>query len=66
MLFDGQACTFFDFLMEKVGIGKIKELIKQAREGQESRDFVTKPDVLGSDFEKIETEWTAWVKSQKP
>jgi suppressor of tumorigenicity protein 13 len=66
MLFDGQSSAFFNYLFEKVGIEKIRELVKQAREGKESRDFVMNPDVLGSDFEKIETDWTAWVKSQKP
>ncbi len=66
MLFDGQASTFFFYMLEKVGIDKMKELIKQAREGKESREFITRPDVLGSDFEKIETDWAAWVKPQKP
>jgi len=66
MLFDGQSSAFFNYLFEKVGIEKIRELVKQAREGKESRDFVMNPGVLGSDFEKIEMDWTAWVKSQKP
>lgn len=65
MLFDGQSSAFFNFLMEKAGIDKIRELIKHVREGKESREFVVKPEVLGGDFEKIEGDWTAWVKSQK-
>jgi hypothetical protein len=65
MLFDGQATTFFSFLLEKIGIDKVKELIKQAQEGKESREYLNRPDVLGPDFEKIEEEWTAWVKAQK-
>ena len=66
MLFDSQASTFFSYMLEKVGIGKIKELIKQAQEGKESREYISKPEVLGPDFEKIEADWAAWVKSLKP
>jgi hypothetical protein len=52
--------------VEKAGMEKVKELVRQARDGQESREYVIKPDVLGPDFEKIETEWAEWVKSLKP
>ena len=65
-LFDGQAFTFFAYLVEKAGIEKVRELVRQARDGQESREYVIKPDVLGPDFEKIETEWAEWVKALKP
>jgi len=65
MLFDGQAGTFFAFMLEKVGMDRVRELVKQAQEGKESREYVTKPDVLGPDFEKIEADWAAWVKTQK-
>jgi hypothetical protein len=64
-IFDGQALTLFSFLLEKIGIDKVKELIKQAQEGKETREYLSKPNVLGSDFEKIEEAWTAWVKAQK-
>jgi hypothetical protein len=64
-IFDGQAITLFSFLLEKMGIDKVKELIKQAQEGMETREYLSKPDVLGSDFQKIEEVWTAWVKAQK-
>jgi hypothetical protein len=64
-LFDGQASTFFSYLIDKAGIEKVKELIRQAREGKESREYISKPEVLGSDFGKIEEEWAAWVKSLK-
>jgi hypothetical protein len=53
-------------MIEKVGIEKVKELIRQAREGKESREYISKPEVLGPDFEKIEDDWAAWVKSLKP
>jgi hypothetical protein len=66
MLFDGQSSTLFAYLIEKAGIEKIRELIQYVREGKESREFIITPEVLGPDFEKIEGDWAAWVKSQKP
>jgi hypothetical protein len=66
MLFDSQAGTFFSFMMEKVGIEKVKELIRETLEGKESREYIGRPDVLGPDFEKIEAGWNDWVKAQKP
>jgi hypothetical protein len=65
MLFDGQASTFFAYMLEKVGAEKVRDLISQVREGRESRDYIARPEVLGSDFEKIEEDWAAWVKAQK-
>ncbi len=65
MLFDGQSSTFFSFLLEKVGIEKIKELIRVVLEGTEGRDFVAHPGVLGPNFDKIEAEWANWVKTLK-
>ncbi len=66
MLFDAQAGTFFAFLREKVGMEKVRELMRQAIEGKESREFIMQPDVLGPDFGKTEESWAAWVKAQKP
>lgn len=65
MLFDGQSSTFFSYMIDKVGIEKVRELIKQVQEGKESREYVSKADVFGPDFEKIEEDWAAWVKAQK-
>jgi hypothetical protein len=65
-LFDSQAGTFFAYIIEKAGIEKVKEMVKQAQEGKESREFITRLDILGPDFEKIEGDWTAWVKSLTP
>jgi hypothetical protein len=64
-VFDGQASTLFSYLIEKVGIEKVKELVKQSVDGKESREFISRPDVLGSDFSKIEEDWTSWVKNMK-
>jgi hypothetical protein len=65
MLFDGQASTFFAYMIDKVGIEKVKQLVKYAVEGKESREFILQADVLGPDFSKIEENWAAWVKTLK-
>jgi hypothetical protein len=65
MLFDGQASTFFAYLIDKVGIEKVKQMVKQAVEGKESREFLVQPEVLGPDFAKIEEAWAGWVKNLK-
>ena len=66
MLFDSQSGTFFLYMIEKAGIEKVKELIRYSLEGKESREFLSRPDVFGPDFEKIEAGWSDWVKAQKP
>jgi|GEM_PF-694001 len=66
MIFDGQASTFFTFLLEKVGIEKIRELINAVRNGTEGRDFIARPDMLGDDFRRIEQQWTEYVQNLTP
>jgi hypothetical protein len=66
MIFDGQSSTFFAFLLEKVGIEKVRKLIKAVDEGTEGREFVAREDMLGNDFGKIEREWLEWMKNLKP
>lgn len=66
MLFDGQASTFFSYLVEKVGMEKVKELIQSGRDGKPSTPFIMQPEVLGANIEKVEEGWLAWVKTQKP
>ena len=65
LLFDGQAISFFDFFMEKFGIEKVRELIKFSSEGNESWDFISRADLLGRDFSKVETDWMEWLMKQK-
>jgi len=64
-LFDAQAFTFFTYMINKVGIEKVQELIRSNSEGKESREFVQRADVLGADFDKIESDWAAYVKTLK-
>ena len=66
MIFDGQSSTFFAFLLEKVGIEKVRELIQAVQEDVEGRDFIAREDMLGDDYGKIEEEWIEWVGKQKP
>jgi len=66
MLFDLQSGTFFQYLLEKVGIEKVKTLVKQAQGGGEIWESVTQPEMLGSDLEKIEENWIGWVQAQDP
>lgn len=66
MLFDLQSGTFFQYLLEKVGVEKVKTLIKQANEGGELWESVTQPDMLGSDLERIEEDWISWVQARDP
>lgn len=65
MLFDGQASTFFSYLVEKTGLEKVKALIQHGREGKESAAFLTDLESVGSDMTKVEEEWAAWVKAHK-
>jgi len=66
MIFDGQSSTFFAFLLEKVGIAKVRELIQAVNKDVEARDFIARPDMLGDDYGKIEEEWIEWVGKLKP
>jgi hypothetical protein len=66
MIFDGQASTFFVFLLEKVGIEKIQELIQAVQEGVEGRDFIAREDMLGDDFRRIEQQWMEYVENLEP
>jgi hypothetical protein len=63
-LFDGQAATFFNYLIEKVGIDKTKEVVRQNMQGKQAITVVE--SFLGSDFDKIEKDWQTWLKTLKP
>ncbi len=65
MFFDAQASTFFYYLIEKVGIDKVKGLVQANKDGKISRDLVTGKDLLGAEFDKIEPAWQTWMKAQQ-
>ncbi|RPJ58408.1 MAG: hypothetical protein EHM23_17635 [Acidobacteria bacterium] len=66
MMFDGQAASFFTFLVEKAGIEKIKEVVSTAREKKDATEVLKGIPAVGEDFDKAEEEWTSWLKTQKP
>jgi hypothetical protein len=65
MLFDGQASAFFTYLVEKIGIAKVKALIERVQEVNTSRDYLVQADVLGSSYDKVEDDLAAWIKAQQ-
>ena len=62
-LFDGQAATFFNYLIEKAGMDKAKEIVRQNMKGKEAITVVE--SFLGSDFDKVEKDWQTWIKALK-
>jgi hypothetical protein len=65
MLFDGQASTFFAYLVDKIGLEKVKKLIKEAQGEKSSYEYLTQADVFGTGYTKVENDWTGWVKAQQ-
>jgi hypothetical protein len=64
MLFDAQAVTFFNFLIEKAGVEKVKSVVQKNMKGEESLTVVQ--SFMGADFDKVEKDWQDWVKALKP
>jgi len=65
MLFDAQSAALFKYLIEKVGEGRVRELVAGNREGKPARDFLTRPELLGGDLDAAEKSWQQWIKAQK-
>ena len=65
MMFDGQASSFFAYVIQKAGLEKAKEIVAAAREGKNPGDILSREDVLGKDPEKVEAGWREWVKELK-
>jgi len=66
MFFDAQSSTFFAYLIEKLGIEKVKGLVQANKDGKISRDLVTGKELLGADFDTIEPDWMKWMKALQP
>ena len=66
MLFDGQSSTFFAFMLEKLGMEKVRELIRAVNDKVEGRDFLARSDMLGEDYGQTEQAWIDWVQAQPP
>ena len=65
MTFDAQAASFFAYVVQKAGIEKAKELVRWNRDGKPSAEFLTRPEGMGADLDKIEKDWQEWAKKQK-
>ena len=65
MFFDAQASTFFFYLIQKLGVEKVKALVDANKDGKISRDLVTSKEMLGTEFDAIEPEWQTWMKAQR-
>ena len=65
MTYDAQAATFFSFLIEKLGMQKMKEVVQWDRQGKNARDILTRADMLGPDLDQAEKDWQAYVKARK-
>ncbi len=63
MLFDAQAATFFNFLIEKAGMDKVRDVVQRNIKGEEALTVVQ--GFMGADLDKIEKDWQTWVKNQK-
>jgi hypothetical protein len=64
MLFDAQAATFFCYMIEKAGLDKATDVVRQNVQGKDTLSIVETH--FGENIEKIEADWQVWVKAQKP
>jgi hypothetical protein len=65
MMFDAQAATFFSHLIDKLGLDRVKEIVRLNLAGEDIQELLELEEYLGSDYESVETEWSEWVKRQK-
>jgi uncharacterized membrane protein YgcG len=64
MMFDAQSASFFNYLIEKEGIEKAKDIVAQNRKGTEALEVVQK--IFGTNMDKLGKDWQAWAMEQKP
>ncbi len=65
MLFDGEASALFQYLLEKTGPAKVRELIHESPGAADPRKLIAREDLLGTDLLQAESQWFDWVKAQK-
>ncbi len=66
MIFDSQAASLFSYVLSKLGVEKVKSVVQGNLEGKLTSEILCRADYLGPDTDKIESDWRAWVKGQKP
>jgi hypothetical protein len=64
MMFDAQSASFFNYLIQKAGIDKTKDIVVQNRNGTEALAVVQK--IFGNDMDKLMKDWETWAMAQKP
>jgi hypothetical protein len=55
MLFDAQAATFFNYIIDKLGVEKTKTVVQKNMKGEEALTVLQ--GYLGTDFDKVEKDW---------
>ncbi len=65
MTFDAQAIALFNYVIEKAGMEKAKEMFQLNRGGTDPRAILTGEGFFGSDLDKTEKEWHTWIQAQK-
>jgi hypothetical protein len=65
MMFDAEASSFFSYLIEKAGVEKVKEIVRQCADTKDSLDVLTQSGAVDKDIEKVEQDWQSWFKDQK-
>ena len=65
-MFDAQSAALFVYVIEKLGVDKTVDVVRAAREGKETRGLLIQAGALGEDVDKVEKEWTDWLKARKP
>jgi hypothetical protein len=63
--FDNQSALFFTYLIEKLGIDKIRQLVQINREEKNLAQTIVSPEFLGKSFDDIEKDFMGWIKAQK-
>jgi hypothetical protein len=65
MMFDAEASSFFSYLIEKAGVEKVKEIVRQCVDTKDSLDVLIQSGAVDKDIEKVEQDWQSWLKDQK-
>lgn len=62
LMYDAQATTLFAYLLENLGVEKMKKVIGRNRGGEDVQMILEEPDFLGPDMESAEKGWLSWVE----
>ncbi|UCF38249.1 MAG: hypothetical protein JSU96_05200 [Acidobacteriota bacterium] len=60
-MFDAEAAVFFAYLVERLGLEQVRELIDRNRAGEQTDLMLSDPALLGANFEPVERDWLEWI-----